>query len=189
MGLDQAILIGPKGGKPAGALMQFRKHDRLHGFMERLSYQKGIVDPFEQVEVDWTEVEKQVHEELKAQLNVDLVMNPDDETMKDIEKSSAPKEPIVYNPTFDLSGYSKGRLPSDVLVPLQEEDFGYLVEDLAAFMDAESMSARDKVFPPCKGLFFGESTPHEWEKTIDALDMVLNQFGLENFDYYYICNW
>lgn len=189
MGLDQAILIGPKGGQPEGALMQFRKHDRLHGFMERLSYQKGIVDPFEQVEVDWSAIEQRIHDELKAQLDAEIIMNPDEETMEDVRKSNKPKETMVFQPTFDISEYYKGRLRSDVLVPLDEEDFGYLIEAFGAFMQAESDAERDEILPPCKGLFFGESSDDAWGRTAFTLHAIFNQFGFDEYDYYYISNW
>lgn len=189
MGLDQAILIGPKGERPEGALMVFRKHDRLHGFMERLSYQKNIVDPFDQVEVDWDEVERRVFDEVQAQFGGEGVLKPGEAEMKELETSEKPAEHIVYNPTFDMSEYAKGRLTAEHLVPLEEEDFICLIETLDAFMSATSDQERDAVLPPCRGLFFGESTEEEWAKTALMFHLVFNQFGFEDYDFYYHSEW
>lgn len=189
MGLDQAILIGPKGERPEGALMVFRKHDRLHGFMERLSYQKNIVDPFDQVEVDWDEVERRVFDEVQAQMGGEGVLKPSAAEMEALEVSEKPAEHIVYNPSFDLSEYAKGRLGAEHLVPLTEEDFGYLIEAFAEFAEASSEQERDKIFPPCKGFFFGESTEEEWAKTAVMLHLVFNQFGFDDYDFYYHSEW
>ena len=189
MGLDQAILIGPKGQAPDGVIMEFRKHDRLHGYMERLSYQKGIVDPFDQIEVDWDAIEKRVEAEIREQFKLDrIISHPTEEQVNKLGANARNEEHIRYTPSFSLEAYSKGRLHNE-LVPLTEEDFNLLVKHLHDFTEASSDEERDKILPPCKGFFFGESNEHEWLKTFLLLKLVFDHFGFEEFDFYYHSNW
>ena len=46
-----------------------------------------------------------------------------------------------------------------------------------------------EILPPCRGLFFGESTDEEWAKTAVMLHLVFNQFEFDDYDFYYHSEW
>lgn len=175
----------------------FRKHDQLHGYMEMLADRQGLVDLLDQdLSFDYDRYEKaaqaavdQMSDQLAGGLsngqhiistpygNVTLEINGVEDTEIDGKNAKRIQLGISYPKKGRQGRFLEG------YVRLNRQEVEELVQLIEKHLDGEH------TFPSCKGFFFGETQPEDWENTYNFLTHVLEGLNWEEHCLVYSCDW